>query len=184
MESVVRETPPSWESEAMSAGYDTSLIFLPFTKMGIGVASLPRRWGQFKDDHASHIWVGGKAGKAPRRLTVFVSGSDPSRWPCFSSGMKPRVPERCSACVLLFSPAVKIQENVGVEPLSGFLAASQSVFSHLGGRGTADFLFMVVSATLSQPPCPVPAEPGSKFKAEMALLSNSGTLPSLLPCKG
>lgn len=50
-----------------------------------------------------------------------------------------------------------------------------------GGRGTADFLFMVVSATPSQPPCPVPAEPGSKFKAEMALLCNSGTLPARPP---
>lgn len=47
-----------------------------------------------------------------------------------------------------------------------------------GVGGTADFLFTVVSATPSQPPCPVPAEPGSKFKAEMALLSNSGTLPA------
>lgn len=58
------------------------------------------------------------------------------------------------------------------------------MFSHLGGRGTADFLLVVVTATPSQPPCPVPAEPGSKFKAEMTLLSNSGTLPALLPCKG
>jgi hypothetical protein len=39
-----------------------------------------------------------------------------------------------------FSPAVKIQENVGVRWLSSFLAASQAVFSHLGGRGMADIL--------------------------------------------
>lgn len=88
-------------------------------------------------------------------------------------------------CILL-PPAVKTRENVGVERLSVFLAASQSVFSHLGGwvGWMADILFMVVSATPSQPPCPVPTEPGSKFKAEMALLSNSGTLPAGLPCKG
>lgn len=80
------------------------------------------------------------------------------------------------------SPAVKIQENVGVRWLSGFLAASQAVFSHLGGREMADILFAVVSATRPQPPCPIPAEPGSKFKAEVALLSNSGTLPAHPPC--
>lgn len=62
----------------------------------------------------SRIGVGGKADKARHRLTVFVSSSVPSRWPCFSPGMKPGVPEHRSACALLFSPAVKIQENVGV----------------------------------------------------------------------
>lgn len=47
----------------------------------------------------------------------------------------------------------------------------------LGGRGMAD-LSTVVSAT------PVSAEPGSKFKAKVALLSNSVTLPARLPSKG
>lgn len=57
------------------------------------ILSLPRRWGGFKDDLVSHIWVGGKAGKAQGRLTVFVSSSVPSRWPCLSPGMKPGAPE-------------------------------------------------------------------------------------------
>lgn len=34
------------------------------------------------------------------------------------------------------------------------------------------------------PPGPVPAEPGSKFKAEVALLSNSVTLPARPPSEG
>lgn len=91
MESVSRETPLSWESEAVSSGWSMLLIFLPIMKMGPGnILSLPSRWGGFKNDHVSHIWVGGKTGKAKGRLTVFVSSSVPSRWPCLSPGMKPR----------------------------------------------------------------------------------------------
>lgn len=44
MESVFRETPSPWESEAVSSGYKMLLIFLPITKMGIGIAS-PYRGG-------------------------------------------------------------------------------------------------------------------------------------------
>lgn len=53
----------------------------------------------------------------------------------------------------------------------------------LGGRGMAD-LSTVVGATPPISPCLVPAKPGSKFKAKVALLSNSMTLPARLPSEG
>lgn len=58
-----------------------------------------------------------------------------------------------------------------------------------GWGGVADILSAVVGALLlllppPPPPGPVPTEPGSKFKAEVALLSNSVTLPARPPSEG
>lgn len=62
---------------------------------------------------------------------------------------------------------------------------------HLGGRGsgvgwqTSSLQWWEPSSSPPQPPPgPVPAEPGSKFKAEVALLSNSVTLPARPPSEG
>lgn len=53
----------SWESEAVSSGYSKLFIFLPVIKMGTGIFSpYLGGGGGFKDNHVSHIWVGGKAG--------------------------------------------------------------------------------------------------------------------------
>lgn len=92
----------------------------------------------------------------------------------------------CLCAYCCFSPAVKIHEDVG----GGGEGRGFSVLGFfpgcvlpLGGRGMAGILFTAGSAT-SPPPCPAPAEPGSKFKAEVALLSNSVTLPARPPSKG
>jgi hypothetical protein len=46
MESVSRETPLSWESEAVSSGWSMLLIFLPIMKMGPGISSPYRGGGE------------------------------------------------------------------------------------------------------------------------------------------
>lgn len=82
-----------------------------------------------------------------------------------------------------FSPAVKIHENVGVPWLFSSCLLPRLCSPTWGWQGDGRHpLHSGESPPL--PPGPVPAEPGSKFKAEVALLSNSVILPARPPSKG
>lgn len=103
------------------------------------------------------------------------------RRPCFLSSTKPRAPG--PTVFVSLSPAVKIHANIGEQWLSSSWLFPRLCSPTWGAGGMADLLFTVVNAAATSP-CPVPADPGSKFKAKVALLSNLVTPPAHPPSEG
>lgn len=116
--------------------YSMLLTFLPrpFIATGTGAAS-PYHGGGRGSSVVMGLqsWRVGRQARLRRGVLLLCPVQFTAGGLAFLQAPSPGPRVLLGLCVL-FPPAVKIQENVGVERLSVFLAASQSVFSHLGGR--------------------------------------------------